>query len=259
MAATRSADKCSCRFDEAKLTYRDLHIDRGRSYDESLSSSAFDRYMSDWEVKHIRQIVKCEFGNGIGRYLDFACGTGRITQVIAGYAAEVVGIDISKTMLEVARAKLPNARFVEADLTSKPPSIGRFDLVSCFRFFGNAEPALRMDALRAINSVVKERGHLLVNNHRNPLALLSLIDRVRGGPMEVDLTYRYFRRILRATGFEIVLARPIAVWQFRNAIAARAGSSPKREAYLERLFSSGYWAQIAPDAVILAQKVRSPA
>lgn len=38
-----------------------------------------------------------------GRVLDFGCGAGRLTQALAGYADEVVGVDVSPPMLDVAR------------------------------------------------------------------------------------------------------------------------------------------------------------
>ncbi len=237
--------------------YRDIHVDRGGHYDATLAASAFDNYMSLWEEKHVRELLPRVCPNGIDRYLDFACGTGRLTRVIADYAREVVGVDISATMLEAARPKLPRARFVLADLTSETVELGQFDLVSSFRFFGNAEPALRAAVLRALSPMVRMGGYLLVNNHRNPWALMNVFDRLTGGTADVHLTPPMFKRILADAGFDIVETRPIAVWQYRSKLAAQAGSQPDREARLERRYGGSFWTPIAPDAVILARKVRS--
>jgi 2-polyprenyl-3-methyl-5-hydroxy-6-metoxy-1,4-benzoquinol methylase len=38
------------------------------------------------------------------RALDFGCGIGRLTQALAGYFQEVVGVDIASSMVEAARA-----------------------------------------------------------------------------------------------------------------------------------------------------------
>ena len=48
------------------------------------------------------------------RALDFGCGTGRLTNALAGYFDEVVGIDVSSTMIETARKhqRRPNCQFV---------------------------------------------------------------------------------------------------------------------------------------------------
>jgi len=48
--------------------------------------------------------------------LDFGCGVGRLTRALASRYAQVVGVDISPSMLEQARAlnaHLDNVRFVE--------------------------------------------------------------------------------------------------------------------------------------------------
>jgi SAM-dependent methyltransferase len=48
--------------------------------------------------------------------LDFGCGVGRLTRALATRYAEVVGVDISSSMIEQARqlhANLANVRFVE--------------------------------------------------------------------------------------------------------------------------------------------------
>ena len=48
--------------------------------------------------------------------LDFGCGVGRLTRALALRYAQVIGVDISPSMLEQARAlnaHIPNVRFVE--------------------------------------------------------------------------------------------------------------------------------------------------
>lgn len=43
------------------------------------------------------------FGPPWRRVLDFGCGAGRLSQALAAHAGEVVGVDVSPPMLEVAR------------------------------------------------------------------------------------------------------------------------------------------------------------
>lgn len=67
-----------------------------------------------------------------GRVLDFGCGAGRLSQALAELADEVVGVDVSPPMLEVARELDPDGRctFVlneSQDLGRFPAS--SFDLV----------------------------------------------------------------------------------------------------------------------------------
>jgi ubiquinone/menaquinone biosynthesis C-methylase UbiE len=70
------------------------------------------------------------------RVLDLACGTGRHSIEFASKGASVIGIDISKTMLNRART-LAEARgvqpeFIESDMLNLDKATsGRFDLVLC--------------------------------------------------------------------------------------------------------------------------------
>lgn len=50
------------------------------------------------------------------RCLELACGTGRLTGPVAASGASVTGLDLSATMLDAARARVPGARFVAADM-----------------------------------------------------------------------------------------------------------------------------------------------
>jgi len=58
------------------------------------------------------------------RVIDFACGTGTNLARLAGAGADLVGVDASEPMLEIARSKAPAAELVRADVTavSLPPA-----------------------------------------------------------------------------------------------------------------------------------------
>jgi SAM-dependent methyltransferase len=65
------------------------------------------------------------------RVLELGCGTGRATAFLAATAARVVAVDLSFSLLAVARrcvGDLPNVHLVAGDL-SELPFRGRFDLV----------------------------------------------------------------------------------------------------------------------------------
>jgi SAM-dependent methyltransferase len=237
--------------------YRRGHFDRGSVYEAALAADPFDAYMDTWERRRVTELLQRYMPGGVDRYLDFACGTGRLTSVIAPFARQVVGVDISATMVAEARRKLPQARFEVVDLTSNDLDLGSFDLVSSFRFFGNADQGLREAVFRELNRRMRDGAYLLVNNHRNPRALMHLAAKLRGSRNDLDLTSAKFTVGLAAAGFEIVTSRPIAVWQYRHALAARAGSRPEFEARMEGLLSASFLAPIAPDVVILARKTRS--
>jgi SAM-dependent methyltransferase len=142
-----------------------------------------------------------------GRYLDFACGTGRILEIAFPHFPESVGIDVSPVMLSVARRRIPGARMIQADVTVDPPDVGSFTVISLFRFILGAEDPLREGVLRWLRSVITRDGILVLNNHLNRWSLTGLthwLDNVlhgrRGGPP----TDAVVEALLRRCGFCIV-------------------------------------------------------
>lgn len=68
---------------------------------------------------------------GVGTALDAACGTGRVSALLAAAGHAVTGIDASEAMLAKAVAKVPGAVFRSGDLTALPFADDAFDLVTC--------------------------------------------------------------------------------------------------------------------------------
>jgi SAM-dependent methyltransferase len=66
-----------------------------------------------------------------GRVLDAACGTGRHALWLAEQGHEVTGVDASEAMLDKARAKLPDACFLQGDLGVLPLADGSVDAALC--------------------------------------------------------------------------------------------------------------------------------
>jgi ubiquinone/menaquinone biosynthesis C-methylase UbiE len=74
------------------------------------------------------------------RTLDVACGTGFLTRHLPG---EVVGLDQSARMLQVAAERLPDAQFVEGDALALPFADGEFERLFTGHFYGHLQPGER--------------------------------------------------------------------------------------------------------------------
>jgi SAM-dependent methyltransferase len=61
--------------------------------------------------------------------LELGCGTGEILKAFAGTYA-VTGIDNSEAMLGIAREKVPNATFLQGDMTEMHGD-GQYDVILC--------------------------------------------------------------------------------------------------------------------------------
>jgi ubiquinone/menaquinone biosynthesis C-methylase UbiE len=68
------------------------------------------------------------------RVLDVACGTAFVTRHLRG---DVVGLDQSETMVQIAADRLPHGRAVQGDAVPLPFADGAFDRVFTGSFYGH--------------------------------------------------------------------------------------------------------------------------
>ncbi|HWQ02806.1 MAG TPA: class I SAM-dependent methyltransferase [Gaiellaceae bacterium] len=87
------------------------------------------------------------------RTLDVACGTGFLTQHLRG---DVVGLDQSQAMIEVARDRMPDTRLVQGDALALPFPDGSFDRVFTSYFYCHLEEAERGQFLTEARRVAPE-------------------------------------------------------------------------------------------------------
>jgi ubiquinone/menaquinone biosynthesis C-methylase UbiE len=234
--------------------YRNSHLAKGEDYDSDLSQGNFNTYMTLREYVLLDRIVGNLFKDSIPRYLDFACGTGRITSHIAPKAGKSYGVDLSPSMQEVAREKCPDTEFILQDITTKPLEVEPVDLVTAFRFFGNAQDELRKQALAALNPLVKPGGYLVFSNHRNPWSIHNLLLRMTGNEIDVDLSYKKVSNLLNEAGFKIKRTYGIGAWFVMHRMNTPAIMNSSIAKMLEPLSLLRPLGPFSPDAIIVAQK-----
>jgi len=87
------------------------------------------------------------------RTLDVACGTGFLTQHLRG---ELTGLDQSASMLELARPRVPEGRFVQGDALELPFADNSFERLLTSFFYGHLEEGDRDRFSREARRVASE-------------------------------------------------------------------------------------------------------
>jgi ubiquinone/menaquinone biosynthesis C-methylase UbiE len=111
--------------------------------------------------------------------MDFACGTGRWTEYLEKQFKSTTGVDVSGDMLYIARNRCSKADFIHTDITSdnidKKLIDKKYDVITAFRFYKNAQQGLREVATNAILKFLKSDGLFIFDLHLNPFSFMGLL------------------------------------------------------------------------------------
>ncbi|MEX0835645.1 MAG: class I SAM-dependent methyltransferase, partial [Nitriliruptor sp.] len=138
-------------------TYGDAHA---AWYDELYRSLGKDHVT---EAQRLLDRVSDLLGHVPASWLDVACGTGQHLAVIGDAVGDVVGVDLSEPMLDVARARL-GGRVELRVADQRELDLGRrFEVVtSLFSSIGYASDAAELDDIVAALAAHVALGGLLV-------------------------------------------------------------------------------------------------
>jgi ubiquinone/menaquinone biosynthesis C-methylase UbiE len=127
---------------------------RASEYDDWVYGTGVfaDRHRPDWHEERER-LQEALAALPPARTLDVACGTGWLTQHLPG---EIVGLDASGSMLEVARERVPEGEFVVGDALSLPFPDESFDRLLTGHFYGHLEEPERLRFLTEARRVAAQ-------------------------------------------------------------------------------------------------------
>jgi len=111
-----------------------------------------DRERPGWE-EELEVLIGVIAALPPARTLDVACGTGFLTRHLRG---DVVGLDQSERMLDVAREQAPDATFVRGDALTLPFEDGAFDRLFTSYFYCHLEEPERQTFLAEARRVARE-------------------------------------------------------------------------------------------------------
>ncbi|WP_375454740.1 class I SAM-dependent methyltransferase [uncultured Methylobacterium sp.] len=106
-----------------------------------LVADAYDRmaadYLSKYEISTVRQkwlqSLIDGFPSSPAKVLDLGCGAGvPVARSLAELGHTVIGVDYSIEQITRARANVPEAQFIQADMSEIDFEAGRFDAVGAF-------------------------------------------------------------------------------------------------------------------------------
>ncbi|MEV8595008.1 class I SAM-dependent methyltransferase [Streptomyces sp. NPDC052012] len=185
------------------------HLDTTRAFYDAVAED-YATLFRDWlDAKPLDRALLAGFaelvGDG-GEVADVGCGPGRGTAYLASLGLSVFGLDLSESMLGIARREHPGLRFVHGSmLRLDVPDGALAGVVSLYSTIHLPESELPT-AFTEFRRVLQPGGHLLLafqvgdepRRHERPF----------GHPVSLDFQRRRPERIaalLEAAGFRIVL------------------------------------------------------
>jgi SAM-dependent methyltransferase len=158
-----AADELGEGVEETPMTMQEGYAQWAQHYDEPGNA------LLDAEEPVVREILDAL---PVGVTLDAACGTGRHSVYLASLGHEVIGVDTSPEMLEIARAKVPSGDFHEADLRALPLADDSVDIVVCGIAVSHI-PDLA-PAFAEFARVLRPGGHLVLSDSRGLIGDIGL-------------------------------------------------------------------------------------
>lgn len=144
--------------------------------------------------------------------LDVACGTGNYALALAGSGVQIVGVDLSRTMLSAARAKCNLLRMAVADAVALPFPAASFQAAVCIlavhhfgdptRVFAEVRRVMRSGRFVVFTATAEQmRGYWL--SEYFPRAMSRSIEQMP--------SLDFLRRTLEKAGFRFLSYEPWAV------------------------------------------------
>jgi ubiquinone/menaquinone biosynthesis C-methylase UbiE len=198
---------------EKNMDYRDSHLDKNHaiSYKNGFIKNKYQKYIWSREKKILNEIKTNYFEKNIQiKYLDFACGTGRIISFLEKDMFESYGVDVSESMLKFASENTNKSKIINVDLTKKNIfDDNYFDFITAFRFFLNAQEELREDALHVISKILKKDGFLVFNIHLNKFGIYfriaNLFRKIKSQKYEIRaLNIKEVNQMVEQAGLQII-------------------------------------------------------
>ena len=194
-----------------KTSYTNSHFLKGEDYHKKFDDFPGRKIIWKLEKKIINFFIKKFKKKKIDSYLDFASGTGRIAKFLEKRKYKQYLLDSSPKMLNYAKTILKKSIIINKDFNKKKNFKNKFDLITAFRFFPNAEPELRKKAFKFLYYSLKKDGILIFNNHRNFWSIPYFIRRMTFRSDGFGLTHNEIIKLIKPYKFKIMAYKSIGL------------------------------------------------
>ncbi len=176
--------------------------------------------------------------------LDLGTGTGHTAAALAAYAAQIIGLDVSKGMLRSAQdlyGKLGNLEFVLAPAHDTGLETGSFDLITARHTLHHHPDAVA--TLAEASRLLKPGGRMVIVDEVTPDAQVDawydLLERTRDPTHVRAYTMSEWRAFIAEAGLEWIVGDSDTVYDLDVASwIARMSPDRAAEAAVYRLFST---------------------
>lgn len=153
-----------------------------------------------------------------GVYLEIGCGDALIPFALSGTAREVLGLDVTDTLVNFTAAPA-NFRFVKTEGVDIPLADNSVDLANSDQLMEHLHNDDAMDQLQEIHRVLKPGGHYMCTTPSivtGPHDISALFDDVATGTHMREYDYHSLRALMLRAGFRRVKF-PLMVAGYRLA------------------------------------------
>ncbi|MFG2959877.1 class I SAM-dependent methyltransferase [Streptomyces sp. NPDC048291] len=168
-------------------------LDATRTFYDAIASDYADRFRSEFAKRPVERAMLDVFAELVGpgaEVADLGCGPGRVTGRLAALGLSVFGLDLSESMLAIARRENPGLRFLQGSMLDLEAADGALDGVLCW-YSSIHTPDDRLPALFGeFRRVLRPGGRLLLafqvgdvaRRHENPWGHPVTLDFLRRRP-----------------------------------------------------------------------------
>lgn len=129
-------------------------------YDDYAEKWAENWYSNEQLLPYLKQFVELLPRNA--KVLDLCCGAGYESMRLNKLGVNVIGVDLSKKSIELAKKYNPTLNFYIKDMLKSYKELGMFDGIACIAGLVHLQEKKLEIAFKNMNEVLNDNGYLFI-------------------------------------------------------------------------------------------------